>query len=93
MTWDLLGIFAGLALAVFAFARSRVPGGFYDREVYGMTSVTHVRYALLNAGFAGLFAAMWLLRAHIEMFAIAAFAVVAILYFSSFLRGAHEDDV
>ena len=92
MAWAVGGLFASLALAAFAFARSRVPGGFYDAEVYGMTRDSHLKYAGIGLAFAALFALAWVLRIHIEIAALTAFILVAIFYITSFLRGAHEDD-
>ena len=93
MAWAVTGLFASLALGTFAYLRSRVPGGFYDAEVYGMTRETHLRYAAMCAAFAAIFLAAWVLRIHIEVVSLAAFVLVAVFYLTSFLRGAHEDDV
>ena len=92
MAWQGVGLVLSIALAAFAFYRSRVPGGFYDAEVYGMTARTHLRYSIVSAAFAILFAAAWILRVDVEVAAFAGFALVAIFYLTSFLRGAHEDD-
>ena len=92
MAWALTGFFASLALGVFAFLRSRVPGGFYDAEMYGMDRRSHLRYALVSLAFAGLFTLAWVLKLHIEIASFTAFVLVAIFYITSFLRGAHEDD-
>ncbi|HEV7180326.1 MAG TPA: hypothetical protein VGN11_10645, partial [Candidatus Baltobacteraceae bacterium] len=70
----------------------RVPGSFYDREVYGMTRSTHLRYAWTALALAMLFAAAWVLKIQAEIALFAAFVLLAIFYLTSFLRGAHEDD-
>lgn len=93
MAWALTGILASAALTAFALLRSRVPGGFYDAEIYGMTRRTHLRYAAAGLAFMGLFAAAWTLQIHIEVVSFTAFILVALFYLTSFLRGAHEDDV
>ena len=92
MAWAISGLFASLALGTFAYFRSRVPGGFYDAEVYGMTRSTHLRYMAASAVFAAIFALAWVLKLHIEIVSLATFVLVAIFYLTSFLRGAHEDD-
>ncbi len=92
MAWALTGLFASLALGTFAYLRSRVPGGFYDAEVYGMTRETHLRYVAICLGFAAVFLTAWVSKIHIEIVSLAAFVLVAIFYLTSFLRGAHEDD-
>ena len=92
MAWDIGGLFAAIALGAFAYYRSRVPGGFYDAQIYGMTPAMHLRYAVVYLIFAVAFALVWVLHAHIEIIGLAAFTLSAIFYLSSFLRGAHEDD-
>lgn len=88
----LLAAIASLALAGFAFARSRVPGGFYDRDVYGMTAVGHVRYAVAFAAFAAVLVLCRSARSDLSSIAFAGLGLVAVFYLTSFLRGFHEDD-
>jgi hypothetical protein len=93
MAWSIAGVLLSLALAVFALTRSRTPGGFYDAEIYGMTPVSHRRYALVAVCFALVFAATLALHAGaLALWTFAAMTVVAVLYLSSFLRGFTEDD-
>ncbi|MEO9171017.1 MAG: hypothetical protein ABI282_11070 [Candidatus Baltobacteraceae bacterium] len=92
MTWNLIGITGSVALAAFAFWRSRASGGFYDAEVYGMNPGTHVRYGCAFFGFAAFLGLFWVLNVRIEIPVLAGLTLVAIFYLTSFLRGAHEDD-
>jgi hypothetical protein len=91
--WNAIGAVAALAVAAVAWLRSRsAAGGFYDEGVYGMAPAVHRRYALASAGFAIFFAAALVARADgIGLAVLGIYAVVAILYASSFLRGASDD--
>jgi hypothetical protein len=93
MGWSIAGIILSLLLAVFAFSRSRAPGGFYDAQVYGMTPPAHRRAAMVAACFALAFVATWVLRATgPALWIFALFVVGSVLYLTSFLRGFTEDD-
>lgn len=92
MNWNLAGVAASLALGAFAFARSRVPGTFYDAGVYGLTPAAHVRYAAVFLGAAALFAANWVFDWRAATIVAGAATLAALFYLTSFLRGAHEDD-
>jgi len=91
--WNLIGVVAALALAALAWRRSRTPaGGFYDQEVYGMSAATHRRYAVTCLAFAAFFAAALFLHAAAAGLAgFAVFTLIAIIYASSFVRGASDD--
>jgi len=83
-----------LALSVSAasWRRSRSRGGFYDREIYAMDSRTHRRYGWLSLAFAVFFAATYALRlAAAGIAGLALYALVALLYATSFLRGAADE--
>ena len=89
--WNLIGAGAALALAALAWHRSRTTGGFYDEGVYGMTRRTHARYAAGYLVLALVLAAAGALHADTAGFAGLAILVLgAILYLSSFLRGASD---
>jgi hypothetical protein len=90
---DLIGSIVALLLAGAAYLRSRGSGGFYDRDVYGMTAQTHRRYALAALAFAVAFAlsARWFSQSA-TIWVYAAFVLFAVFYLTSYLRGAHEDD-
>jgi len=91
--WSSIGIVLGVALAAIAWRRSRVSGGFYDAGVYAMTPRTHRAYALAGLAFALFFAVTLALRRDGAGIAgLAAYAVLAIFYATSFLRGASDDD-
>jgi hypothetical protein len=82
-----------LAVAGTAWRRSFAAGGFYDRDLYAMTPAVHRRYAIVSLGFALFFAAALAFRwdaAGIP--ALALYALVAVLYATSFLRGANDPD-
>ncbi len=91
--WNTAGLIAASIVMAIAFVRSRTRGGFYDADVYGMTARTHRTYALVAGFFALAFAATYALpwRAA-PVWLLAAFVPFALLYLTSFLRGAYEDD-
>jgi hypothetical protein len=89
----IIGLIASIALAAIAFARSRAAGGFYDAQVYAMTPQIHRRYAWIALAFAAAFAACLLPAAEsLRFWVAAAFALVALFYLTSYLRGAHEEE-
>jgi hypothetical protein len=94
MIWDLVLAVASLLLAGAAYTRSRRAGGFYDAEVYGMTPTAHRRYAAIALAFALAFfaVAVWSPRSAATIWLGAAFVLFAVMYVTSFLRGATESD-
>ena len=91
--WSLAGAIAALATALFAWLRSRRAGGYYDAQVYAMTARTHRAYALAALAFAAFFGATFALRREsVGIVGLAAYAVVAAFYGTSFLRGASDDE-
>ena len=94
MTWELALAIASLLLALAAYLQSRSSGGFYDAEVYGMTPLAHRRYAAIALAFALAFfaAAVWWPRGPATIWLGAAFVLFAVIYLTSFLRGATETD-
>ncbi|HTZ54466.1 MAG TPA: hypothetical protein VMB20_05340 [Candidatus Acidoferrum sp.] len=94
MNWDVAGAIASILLALAALARSRTAGGFYDGEVYGMTPSAHRRYSLTALAFATAFFAVarWWPRSAATIWLGAAFVLFAVIYVTSFLRGAAESD-
>jgi hypothetical protein len=93
MLWSLAGAAAALAIAAAAWRRSRSAGGFYDREIYGMSARSHRRYAALSLLFAGYFAVT--AARHLDAAGIAGlalYAVIAVFYVTSFLQGAPDRD-
>ena len=94
MNWDVTGAIASILLALVAQVRSRTAGGFYDAEVYGMTPSAHRRYSLIALAFAAAFFAVdrWWPRSAATIWLGAAFVLFAVIYATSFLRGAAESD-
>ncbi|HVA33738.1 MAG TPA: hypothetical protein VNG31_06285 [Candidatus Baltobacteraceae bacterium] len=91
--WSLVGLGLALLIAIVAWRRSRSRGGFYDADVYGMTAFAHRRYALISLAFAACFGAAAAFRLETAgVIALALYALVAVFYATSFLRGASEDD-
>ncbi len=90
--WSIVGFFIAIAIAAIAYRRSRSPGGFYDRDVYAMNSSVHRRYALVSLAFALFFAITYAGRAATAGIAgLALYALIAVLYATSFLRGASDE--
>ena len=93
MGWSVLGAVLAGIIAVFAFRRSRTPGGFYDTDVYGMTARTHRAYATAGTLFVIAFlVATAFGSGTMAIWIFAPFVLFAVFYVTSFLRGAHEDD-
>jgi len=90
--WNTVGIALALTIAAVAIVRSRAKGGYYDTEVYGMVPATHQRYAAISLAFAGFFGVALALGAQTAgTVALAAYALIALLYGTSFLRGFSDD--
>ena len=91
MIWSAAGALLALAIAAVAWRRSRSKGGFYDVEVYAMTPQIHRRYALLSLAFAAYFAATLALHeASAGIAGLVLYALIAVLYATSFLQGAPD---
>jgi hypothetical protein len=90
--WNVIGVVAALAVGTLAWRKSRAAaGGFYDEHVYGMAPAVHHRYALVSLAFAAFFGVTLALHATIAGIAgLAVYALIAILYASSFARGASD---
>ena len=82
-----------LGVAAAAWQRSRSAGGFYDAQVYGMDRATHRRYGAISLGFAAFFALAYALHLYgAGIAALTLYALVAVFYATSFLRGAADAD-
>ncbi|HVN70047.1 MAG TPA: hypothetical protein VMU38_10420 [Candidatus Binatia bacterium] len=93
MIWSLAGLTLSLGVAALAWLRGRSPGGFYDRENYGLDGPAHRRYAAISLLFAAFFAIASALRFEGAGIAgLALYAVIAVFYGASFLRGATDRD-
>jgi hypothetical protein len=92
MNYSLAGVALALLVSTAAWRQSRCAGGFYDREVYGMTAATHRRYAVASLLCAAFFATTYALRLNgAGIAALGPYALLAILYATSFLRGASDE--
>lgn len=93
MIWTSIGLLLALTLAAVAWRRSLGSGGFYDSDVYAMTPAIHRRYALASLAFAAYFAGALFLRWEAAGIAgLALYALMAVFYATSFLRGAPDRD-
>jgi len=91
--WAYSGIVLALLLAAYAARRSKsASAGYYESEVYGMDASTHRKWAFAALGFALLFLISAIRGHQFDVMIFAAFAVVAILYIASFLRGYGSED-
>lgn len=92
MLYSVAGIVAASIVAIAAWRCSRSPGGFYDREVYGMSETAHRRYAAVSMAFVAYFAVTCALRLDTAGIAgLALYAVIAVFYAASFLQGAPDE--
>lgn len=93
MLWLAIGFFLAIAVGAAAAIRSRTRGGFYDHDVYGMDARAHRRYAAVSLAFALFFGVAFPLHlVGAGIVALALYALIAVLYAASFLRGASETD-
>lgn len=91
MAYTVAGLVLALTVAVAAALRSRRAGGYYASGWYGMSAATHRRYAVVSLAFAAFFAAAAVLRyAAAGIDALALYALIAVFYATSFLRGASD---
>jgi len=91
--WAIVGIvLCMLVLAVAVWKSKHGGGSYYERQIYGMSARTHRVYGGLSAVFALLFASA-LLSARLPVIPLlAAYALLFILYFSSFVRGFSDEE-
>ncbi len=93
MSFVLAAAVLSLGLAAFAGWRSRRPGGYYDREIYAMEPATHRRAAAIGLAFSAFFVFAYVLRLEeAGLAALALYALFAVFYVTSFLRGAADAD-
>jgi hypothetical protein len=92
MDWSITGLATCLAIAVFAWWRSRSPAGYYDGDVYGMTPAAHRRYVAIELSLALLFATTLVARVEwLAVWLLAAAVLVGVFYLTSFFRGWSEE--
>ena len=90
--WSGVGLLlAFIAIAIAVVKSKRGIGGYYEREVYGMTRRTHAAYALISAGFAAVFLAAYLVSLPVVPL-LAAYVVIFVFYVSSFARGFSDEE-
>jgi len=93
MAWSIIGLSTSLLVMLLAWWRSRVPPAYYDGQVYGMTPQAHRRYLYVELLLCAIFAATIAFRADtVALWFLAAAVITHIMYLSSFLRGATEED-
>lgn len=91
--WNVVGLALALLMAGIAFFRSGARGGYYDAELYGMGPSTHRRYVAVSLAFALFFAVAWTMRAETAgLVLLSIYAVIALFYLTSFLRGYADND-
>ena len=91
--WNVVGLALAIFIAGIAYLRSRTRGGYHDAEVYGMVPGTHRRYTAVSLAFAFFFALALAFHAELAgIVGLATYAVVALLYLTSFLRGYADVD-
>lgn len=86
------GLILALAGAALGLSRSRSGGGYYESDVYAMTAISHRRFATASLLFAGAFALIGAFPLVPAFPVLAGYVLVAVLYLTSFARGAQEED-
>jgi hypothetical protein len=89
--WAGVGLVLSVLLLVVALRNAAAGANEYAREVYYMTKRTHLGFGLAGAAGIVLFTLAYFTRlASVPLLAV--FALLSILYFSSFARGFSEDE-
>lgn len=92
--WVWSGLVLSLLLAAVAWWRSKAPAPtYYEEEVYGLTALSHRRWAGLFAilALAAAVTATWA-RGAGALALLSALTLAGILYGASFVRGASGED-
>ena len=91
--WAACGLVLALFSGLFAWSRSKRPTeNYYAGEVYGINRATHRRYAYAAAAFCAVFAAALVVHQIPTVPLLAVYALIAVLYFSSFARGFSDEE-
>ena len=91
--WALIGIILALGGAGLGLARSRTDKpGYFESEVYTLSAISHRRFATASLGFAGVFAILGAFPILPIFPVFAAYVILAVLYITSFARGAQGED-
>jgi hypothetical protein len=93
MAYTIGGLIFALAVAAAAALSSRWARGTYAAQWYGMDANAHQRYALISLAFAAFFTVAYLRGLFTAGIAgLALYALIAVIYLTSFLRGAPDRD-
>jgi hypothetical protein len=91
--WPLIGLGCALLGVALALWRSKSQAAtFYEREVYGMTRASHLRFAQISSAFAIAFTLCVFIPKLPAVAFLAAYSVLLILYAATFVRGATGED-
>ncbi len=91
--WSIVGAVFAVAIGCLAWYRNHAARStFYAGHVYGMTAATHRAYAAASFVFALAFGAAIVFPRVPAVPLLAVYTVIAILYVSSFVRGATGED-
>ena len=92
-TWSTAGLLLMLLTAAVALAQANRRGSnYYAAVVYGMIKASHTRYALAGLVLAVIFAVSYVQPAVPVVPMLGVAVLLAVFYFTSFLRGFHEDE-
>ncbi len=92
LVWNAAGLGISLVVAIAAFGRALRRAGHYDGAGYGMLPSTHRRYAYVALALGLGFVAAFVWPTVPTVVLLGAVVLVALLYGTSFLRGAESDD-
>ena len=93
MAYTIAVLVLALGITVTALLRSRSAGGFYAEQWYAMSAALHRRYAAISLAFSAFFAVSYAYGlATAGIAGLALYALIAVFYLSSFLRGAPDRD-
>ncbi|MGA3039137.1 MAG: hypothetical protein ABSE64_16860 [Vulcanimicrobiaceae bacterium] len=91
--WALIGIILALGGAALGLSRSRTDKpGYFEHEVYTLSAISHRRFATASLTFAGVFAVLGAFPILPVLPVFAAYVIIAVLYITSFARGAQGED-
>jgi hypothetical protein len=91
--WALIGIILALGGAALGLARSRTDKpGYFEHEVYTLSAISHRRFAIASLAFAAGFALLGAFPILPIFPALTAYVILAVLYVTTFARGAQGED-
>ena len=93
MSWEILGLIVSLTGAAIGLSRSRASRpGYYVSEVYTLSAISHRRFATASLAFAAAFALLGAFPVLPLAPVFGAYEILAVLYLTSFARGAQGED-